>query len=140
MIGAGASATDVAVLLRSRGAHVTILTRRSAIRFQTSLGERSLYDEIRAPMTPLGPGWKSVLCVRGPLLFHAMPESFRVDVVRRYLGPAPAWYARDEVEKHVPYILQSHVVEARATAMAPSARSRRIIWSPPPAIVLTRRS
>lgn len=115
VIGAGASATDVAVLLRSRGAHVTILTRRSAIRFQTSLGERSLYDEIRAPMTPLGPGWKSVLCVRGPLLFHAMPESFRVDVVRRYLGPAPAWYARDEVEKHVPYILQSHVVEARAT-------------------------
>jgi len=38
-------------------------------------------------MSALGPGWKSVLCVKGPLLFHAMPESFRVDVVRRYLGP-----------------------------------------------------
>jgi len=38
------------------------------------------------------------LCVKGPLLFHAMPESFRVDVVRRYLGPAPAWYTREQVE------------------------------------------
>lgn len=114
VIGAGASATDVAALLRSRGAHVTIVTRRPAIRFQTPLGTRSLYEKVRAPMTPLGPGWKSVLCVKAPLLFHAMPESFRVDVVRRYLGPAPAWYARDEVEGHVSYILQSQIVEAKA--------------------------
>lgn len=115
VIGAGASAMDVAALLRSRGAHVTIVTRRSAIRFQTPLGERKLHEKIRAPMTGLGPGWKSVLCVRGPLLFHAMPKSFRVDVVRRYLGPAPAWFAREQVEGHVPYILLSNVVEARAT-------------------------
>jgi hypothetical protein len=94
---------------------VTIVTRRSAIRFQTPLGERSLYDKIRAPMSALGPGWKSVLCVQGPLLFHAMPESFRVDVVRRYLGPAPAWYTRELLEGHVSDILQAHVVEAKAT-------------------------
>ena len=115
VIGAGASATDVAALLRARGAHVTIVTRRSAIRFQTPLGERSLYDKIRAPMSALGPGWKSVLCVKGPLLFHAMPESFRVDVVRRYLGPAPAWYTRELLEGQVSSILQAHVVEAKAT-------------------------
>jgi hypothetical protein len=99
-------------LLRSRGARPTILTHRAAIRFQTQLGERSLGDEIRAPMTPLGPGWKSVLCVRAPFLFHAMPERFRVDVARRYLGPAPGWFTRAEVEGHVPYILQSRIVEA----------------------------
>ena len=115
VIGAGASATDVAGLLHLRGAHVTLVTRRSAIRFQTPLGERSLFEKIRAPMSALGPGWKSVLCVKGPLLFHAMPERFRVDVVRRYLGPAPAWYAREQVEGHVPYILQSQIVEAQAT-------------------------
>jgi len=115
VIGAGASAMDVTALLLSRGAHVTLVTRRSAIQFQSPLGERSLYDKIRAPMSALGPGWKSVLCVKGPLLFHAMPESFRVDVVRRYLGPAPAWYTREQVEGHVPYILQAHIVEAQAT-------------------------
>lgn len=114
VVGAGASATDTAVLLRLRGAHVTILTRRSAIRFQTQLGERTLYDKISAPMTPLGPGWKSVLCVKAPLLFHAMPEHFRVDVARRYLGPAPGWFSRQAVEGHVPYILQSQIVGSRA--------------------------
>jgi len=115
VIGAGASAADVAALLRLRGARVTIITRRPGIRFQSPLGERSLLDKIRAPMTALGPGWKSFLCVKGPLLFHAMPESFRVDVVRRYLGPAPAWYARQDVEGHVPYILQSQVIKAEDT-------------------------
>jgi thioredoxin reductase len=115
VIGAGASATDVAALLHARGAHVTIVTRRSAIRFQTPLGERSLSEKIRAPMSALGPGWKSVLCVKGPLLFHAMPKSFRVDVVRRYLGPAPAWYTRELLEGHVSYIHQAHVVQAKAT-------------------------
>ena len=106
---------DVTALLLSRGAHVTLVTRRSAIQFQSPLGERSLYDKIRAPTSALGPGWKSVLRVKGPLLFHAMPESFRVDVVRRYLGPAPAWYTSEQVEGHVPYILQAHIVEAQAT-------------------------
>jgi thioredoxin reductase len=115
VIGAGASAMDVSVLLRSHGAQVTVISRRSVIRFQSPLGERTLYEKIRAPMTGLGPGWKSVLCVRGPLLFHVMPRSFRVDVVRRYLGPAPAWYAREQVEGRIPYILQSNVIEAQTT-------------------------
>ncbi len=46
---------------------------------------------------------------------RADAASFRVDVVRRYLGPAPAWYTREQVEGHVPYILQAHIVEAQAT-------------------------
>jgi cation diffusion facilitator CzcD-associated flavoprotein CzcO len=109
VVGAGASATDVAGLLKARGAKPTIVTRKSAIRFQTALGERSLSEKIKAPMTGLGPGWKSVLCVKAPLLFHAMPEPFRVDVVRRYLGPAPGWFIRQEIEGHVPCITQSTI-------------------------------
>src|SRR5205085_616391 len=91
VVGAGASAMDIAALLRARGATPSVMTRRQGIRFQSPLGARSVYEKIVAPMTPLGPGWKSVLCVRAPMVFHAMPEAFRVDVVRRYLGPAPAW-------------------------------------------------
>jgi hypothetical protein len=74
------------------------------VRFQTHLGSRSLADRLRAPMTPVGPGWKSVFCTKAPLLFHMMPRDFRVDVVRRYLGPAPAWFVRETVEKNVPVI------------------------------------
>jgi thioredoxin reductase len=115
VVGAGSSAADIAALLRTSGAKPTILTRRTTVRFQTPLGERSLYEAIKAPMTGLGPGWKSVLCVKGPLLFHAMPEAFRVNVVQRYLGPAPAWFVREQVEGHVPYITQSSITKAVAT-------------------------
>jgi hypothetical protein len=90
------------------------LTRQPTIRFQSPLGVRSLYEKVTAPMTGLGPGWKSVLCVKAPLVFHAMPESFRVEVVRRYLGPAPAWFVREQVEGHVPYVTRSKVIEATA--------------------------
>jgi len=112
VVGAGASATDVAALLKARGAKPTIVTRKSTIRFQTALGDRSLSEKLKAPMTGLGPGWKSVLCVKAPLVFHAMPEPFRVDVVRRYLGPAPGWFVRQEIEGHVPYITQSTITGA----------------------------
>jgi thioredoxin reductase len=114
VIGSGASAMDVAALLRVRGAKVTIVTRQATIRFQSPLGERSLYEKVTAPMTGLGPSWKSVLCVKAPLVFHAMPESFRVEVVRRYLGPAPAWFVREKVEGHVPYVTRSTVIGAAA--------------------------
>jgi thioredoxin reductase len=110
VVGAGSSATDMAAHLRLRGANTRIVTRRKAITFQSQLGERSLLEKIKAPMTGLGPGWKSVLCVRAPLLFHVLPEAFRIDVVRRYLGPAPAWFVRSEVEGHVPYTLQSQIM------------------------------
>jgi cation diffusion facilitator CzcD-associated flavoprotein CzcO len=114
VIGGGSSAMDAAAALRRQGAAVTVVARRSAVRFQTPLGTRSLRDKIRAPMTVLGPGWKSVLCTRAPLLFHHMPDSFRTKIVTRYLGPAPAWFVRDEVEGQVPIITDTTVVAAEA--------------------------
>ena len=113
VVGAGSSATDVAALLHAAGAQPTIVTRRAQVRFQTSLGPRSLWDRIRAPMTGIGPGWKSVLCTEAPLVFHAMPEAFRLDVVRRYLGPAPAWFVREVVEANVPMLTSRRIVAAR---------------------------
>ena len=67
-------------------------------------------------MTPLGPGWKKLLCVKAPLLFRALPEPLRVKIVRRYLGPAPGWSARDDFEGKVAVTLASNVVGARDTA------------------------
>jgi cation diffusion facilitator CzcD-associated flavoprotein CzcO len=114
VIGGGSSAMDAAAALRRQGARVTVVARRSTVRFQTPLGQRSLRDKIRAPMTVLGPGWKSVLCTRAPLLFHYMPDEFRTKVVTRYLGPAPAWFVREQVEGHIPIITDTTVVAAEA--------------------------
>ena len=112
VIGGGSSAMDATAALRRQGANVTVVARRSAVRFQTPLGRRTLRDKIRAPMTVLGPGWKSVLCTRAPLLFHHMPDSFRTKVVTRYLGPAPAWFVRDEVEGLVPILTDTTLAAA----------------------------
>jgi hypothetical protein len=101
VVGGGSSAMDTAAALRRRGIEVTVYARRHNLRFQTPLGDRSLWDKVRAPMTTLGPGWKSVLCTHAPLLFHRMPDGFRTKIVTRYLGPAPGWAVREEVEGRV---------------------------------------
>ncbi len=124
VVGAGASAMDIVALLQTRGAKPTVLARRQTIPFQSPLGDRSLYEKITAPMTPLGPSWKSLLCVKAPLVFHAMPEAFRVDVVRRYLGPAPAWFLREQIEGRVPYVTGSSIVSATTKASRVSVVAR----------------
>ena len=112
VVGAGCSAKDVAAALRQSGAKVTVVARRSTLRFQTPQGPRSLFERVRAPMTATGPGWTSVLCTKGPLLFHLMPDSFRTDVVRRYPGPAPAWFAREAIDGHVPILSGTTIINA----------------------------
>lgn len=69
-------------------------------------------------MTGLGPGWRSLLCTEAPLLFHAMPEDFRLYVVKRHLGAAPGWFIKDKVLGRVGLnlgqVLQSaHVADGR---------------------------
>jgi cation diffusion facilitator CzcD-associated flavoprotein CzcO len=112
VIGGGSSAMDAAAALRRHGASATVVARRRSVRFQTPLGRRSLRDKLRAPMTTVGPGWKSVFCTQAPLVFHHLPDAFRTKVVRRYLGPAPGWFVRDEIEGHVPILTGMTVREA----------------------------
>jgi thioredoxin reductase len=103
VIGAGASAVDIAGILKDSGADVSIVARRSAINFHDPTREpRSLLKRVTNPRSGLGLGWKSRLCTDGPLLFHAMPPRFRVRVVQRHLGPAPGWFAKQKVVGRVP--------------------------------------
>jgi thioredoxin reductase len=107
VMGAGASALDCAALLTKAGARVRLVARRAAIGFHSgpSRQQRSLKERVKAPQSGLGPGWKSRLCTDAPLLFHAMPEAFRLLVVHRHLGPAPGWWTRAMVEGKVEFHL-----------------------------------
>jgi cation diffusion facilitator CzcD-associated flavoprotein CzcO len=115
VIGAGASAIDLAALLHAAGANVRVLARAPEIRFHNPPGPqpRPLMDRLRAPMTGLGPGWRSFLCVKGPLLFHKMPLAFRMKVVQKHLGPAPGWFIKDAVVGKVELNVNSHVEEVQ---------------------------
>ena len=103
VIGAGSSAIDIAGLLHEAGAGVHIVARRPAVEFHLPPVEhRSLVDRITTPRSGLGLGWRSRLCTDAPLLFHLMPERFRLKVVQRHLGPAPGWFMKDRVVGKVP--------------------------------------
>lgn len=103
VLGAGSSAVDIAGLLHEAGCDVRLIARRHAIAFhEPTVEPRPLLQRILAPRSGLGLGWRSRLCTDAPLLFHAMPQSFRLRVVRRHLGPAPGWFMKERVVGRFP--------------------------------------
>jgi thioredoxin reductase len=103
VLGAGSSAVDIAALLHESGAKVQLIARRDAINFHAPTVEpRPLLQQVLAPRSGLGLGWRSRLCTDAPLLFHKMPESFRLRAVRNHLGPAPGWFMTQRVVGRFP--------------------------------------
>lgn len=103
VLGAGASAVDIAALLRKVGADVELIARRQTIQFHDPPNEpRSFLQRLKAPRSGLGLGWRSRMCTDIPLVFHALPQSLRIRAVERHLGPAPCWFVRDAVAGRLP--------------------------------------
>jgi lysine/ornithine N-monooxygenase len=95
VIGAGASAVDLAGLLHEAGADTHLIARRPAIAFHEPSSEpRPIAQRVLMPRSGLGLGWRSRLCTDAPLLFHSMPSKLRRRAVQRHLGPAPGWFAK----------------------------------------------
>jgi len=115
VVGAGASALDLAALLHQAGARVQVIARKPVIRFHDPPDnlEPSLLDRIRTPITGIGPGWKLFWCTHAPLLFRQMPQKFRFDKVRRILGPAPCWFIKEQVVGKIPLNVDVNITEAK---------------------------
>ncbi len=95
VIGAGASAIDLAGILHEAGADTHLIARRSAIAFHDAPSEpRPIAQRVLNPRSGLGLGWRSRLCTDAPLLFHSLPKKLRIRAVQRHLGPAPGWFAK----------------------------------------------
>jgi thioredoxin reductase len=113
VLGAGASAVDIAAILHEEGSQVQLVARRQEIAFHTKAKEpRPLQQRLRYPRSTIGIGWSSRLCTDVPLLFHAMPEKFRFRFVRDHLGPAPGWFVRDKVVGKFPLHLGCKIQSA----------------------------
>jgi cation diffusion facilitator CzcD-associated flavoprotein CzcO len=107
VIGAGASALDIAALLVEHGVSVELVARNRRVHFHNppTGRPRSIWESLRAPMSGLGPGWRSRLSTDAPLLFRALPEAMRLKIVDRHLGPAPGWWTREATEGKVTFNL-----------------------------------
>jgi thioredoxin reductase len=113
VLGAGASAVDIAAILHEEGSQVQLVARRQKIAFHTKTKEpRPLLQRLRIPRSGLGIGWRSRLCTDAPLLFHVMPQKFRFRTVRNLLGPAPGWFVRDKVVGKFPLHLGCKIQSA----------------------------
>ena len=112
IVGAGASALDLAALLHQAGASVQVIARGSTIRFHNPPKPRSLLERIFNPMTGIGMGMDFYFYVTAPHIFRRLPEKLRLDRVRKTLGPAPGWFIRDEIVGKVPLHLNMNIASA----------------------------
>ena len=114
VIGAGASAADVAGLLHEAGAETHLIARGSVIPFHSKMRlPRPLSDQLRNPSSKIGPGWRSVFFTKWPHLFRHLSEERRLRIVRTYLGPAPGYFMRDRVIGKVAIHYGLEVVQAK---------------------------
>jgi cation diffusion facilitator CzcD-associated flavoprotein CzcO len=99
VIGGGASALDLAGLLHEAGTDVTLVCRQPALKFHSKGNNkgRTLWQRIRHPKSGLGPGVRSRFYANSPWLFHYLPETVRLAIVHRALGPAGGATIRDKV-------------------------------------------
>src|SRR5665213_2153046 len=99
VVGAGASALDVAALLLQAGAAVQLVARKSVVRFHDPpTGKpRPTLEKIRLPMTGIGAGWKLFFYTNTPNVFRLLPERVRLQAMRNTLGAAPGWFIKEEV-------------------------------------------
>lgn len=107
VVGAGASALDIAALLHQAGASVQVVARKPVIRFHDppTGKSRTALERLRRPKTGIGHGWKLFFCANAPWLFRRMPEQLRLEAVRKVLGPAPGWFVKEEVVGKMPFNL-----------------------------------
>jgi thioredoxin reductase len=108
VLGGGASATDLAGLLRDVDADVHLVARQGELKFhgKPQIGKpRSLWHRIRSPQSGLGPGWRSRFFANSPAMFRLLPERLRLEIVRTHLGPSGGWFAKEKVVGKVPLLL-----------------------------------
>jgi hypothetical protein len=116
VIGAGASALDLAGLLHAAGASVDLIARAASIRFQEPPRPRSWTERLRYPRTGIGSGLDMVFYAHLPHWFQRLPEGLRLDRVRKILGPAPGWFSKNEVVGKVAFHLGKEIAGARSEA------------------------
>jgi lysine/ornithine N-monooxygenase len=113
VLGAGASATDIAALLQDNGAKVQLVARAQIVHFHyRGDTERSLLQKLRRPSSGIGPGLRSRFYCDAPWLFHYLPENLRLLAVRRHLGPAGGWFMKNRVIGRIPMLVGSSLEDA----------------------------
>jgi len=128
VLGAGASALDLAGLLHEGGAETQLVGRALQLKFHSMpTGKpRSWWQQLRHPQSGLGPGLRSRFFANSPMAFHFLPESLRLHAVRTTLGPSGGWFVKDKVVGRLPLHLGYTVQGASIQGSRISLRLRQV--------------
>ncbi|HLG48668.1 MAG TPA: NAD(P)-binding domain-containing protein [Reyranella sp.] len=98
VVGGGSSAIDLAALLHEAGARVRLVTRRAKLPVHDRMQlPRPLRDKLSAPVSSIGPGWRSCFFTSCAPIVHRMSAERRVKWVRNELGPAAGWFMASRI-------------------------------------------
>lgn len=114
VVGAGASAVNLAYELRLAGAQVTMLARGPSIEYHELPNPRALspWELATNPPAPFGQGWRSLLPALLPQLFYRLPRAWRARSIKNHMKPAAGWFMRDKVMGQVPEVLGQQITGA----------------------------
>jgi thioredoxin reductase len=122
VIGAGASASELATLLHETGSNVRLVARQPSILLHSREQlPRTLAQRIRRPISQIGPGWKSRFFADLPLIFHHLPKPVQNRLVKGFLGPAGGWFLRGRIDQ-VPLLAGYQIKGAEASG------DRAVLW------------
>jgi thioredoxin reductase len=114
VVGAGQSALEAAVLLHENGAKVTIVVRDYSARCAgVPNPPKSLIGRMRMPLSVLGHGRLNFFLDRVPFGAFYMPDTRRVALTRKHLGPIGAWWLAPRFEGNVPVLGRTEIVKAQ---------------------------
>jgi thioredoxin reductase len=114
VLGAGASAINLAYELEQAGCSVQLLARGKKLEYNNPPSENagSLWHQLRNPPSPIGQGWRSHFCAKLPQIFFRLPAVLRARAVRSHIHASGGWYMRDKVEGRVSQILGHEIAGA----------------------------
>jgi thioredoxin reductase len=114
VVGTGASAIDIAGLMRDHNADVELICRADHLDFggPRRPDDPPLWENLRNPSSGIGPGWRSRLCTDAPLLFHMGPVPLRLLIVEKHLGPFADFVMKEKVEGRVPVRSSCEIADA----------------------------
>lgn len=115
VVGAGASAVDIATLLHEAGARVSLISRGAAPKFYPlpQHGPRSPWERICHPSAALGPSFRFWLYERRPSLFRLFPGPVRLKIIDHALGPATPDTMKARFEAGVAVSIGESIEQAR---------------------------
>jgi thioredoxin reductase len=117
VLGGGASAIDIAVLLNEALGNVQLISRKPTIIFSGRWGGSGAHPFLRPlalPVSGIGPGWKHRLFADLPWLFRYFPESYRLGIAEKFPSPSAGEPMKDRLTS-VPSHLGRSLHEARVS-------------------------